>query len=138
MTALVTSGMYNAKLGSKANRQRNYGFSCKQMMVERFCVAKGVVFLVRRLVMFTVVRYDIFTVQHCGCAAERLGIARTIPGFREPRLRPRQLRRGVSFASAGSGYDDATARISVCQQHNLQHFFSIRALSQATLLHSAF
>ncbi|CAM0948035.1 unnamed protein product [Alopecurus aequalis] len=44
--------------------------------------------------------------------AERLGIARTIPGFREPRLRPRQLRRGVSFASAGSGYDDATARIS--------------------------
>ncbi|XP_047080812.1 GDSL esterase/lipase At5g45950-like [Lolium rigidum] len=44
--------------------------------------------------------------------AEKLGIGRTIPGFREPRLRPRQLRRGVSFASAGSGYDDATARIS--------------------------
>nr|BAK04674.1 predicted protein [Hordeum vulgare subsp. vulgare] len=44
--------------------------------------------------------------------AERLGVARSLPGFREPRLRPRQLRRGVSFASAGSGYDDATARIS--------------------------
>ncbi|KAF7077015.1 hypothetical protein CFC21_081607 [Triticum aestivum] len=44
--------------------------------------------------------------------AERLGVARSLPGFREPRLRPRQLRRGVSFASAGSGYDDATARVS--------------------------
>lgn len=69
--------------------------------------------------MLIVLRYDIFTGQLCGFAAERLGIARTIPGFREPRLRPRQLRRGVSFASAGSGYDDATARISVYQQHNL-------------------
>ncbi|KAF0934416.1 hypothetical protein E2562_025025, partial [Oryza meyeriana var. granulata] len=44
--------------------------------------------------------------------AEKLGIARSIPGFRNPRLRSGQLRRGVSFASAGSGYDDATARRS--------------------------
>lgn len=62
----------------------------------------------------------VFTVQFLGCAAERLGVARSLPGFREPRLRPRQLRRGVSFASAGSGYDDATARISVCHQYNLR------------------
>uniref|UniRef100_A0A0D9YL73 GDSL esterase/lipase n=1 Tax=Oryza glumipatula TaxID=40148 RepID=A0A0D9YL73_9ORYZ len=44
--------------------------------------------------------------------AEKLGIARSIPGFRDPRLRSGQLRRGVSFASAGSGYDEATARSS--------------------------
>ncbi|GJN29964.1 hypothetical protein PR202_gb18234 [Eleusine coracana subsp. coracana] len=41
--------------------------------------------------------------------AERLGIARTIPGFLDPNLRLVQLRRGVSFASGGSGYDDNTA-----------------------------
>ncbi|KAL5200066.1 hypothetical protein ABZP36_021269 [Zizania latifolia] len=44
--------------------------------------------------------------------AEKLGIARSIPGFRDPRLRSGQLRRGVSFASAGAGYDEATARRS--------------------------
>lgn len=43
------------------------------------------------------------------CAAEKLGIARTIPGFFDPNLRLAQLRRGVSFASGGSGYDDSTA-----------------------------
>ncbi|KAL6629315.1 hypothetical protein ACP70R_029080 [Stipagrostis hirtigluma subsp. patula] len=41
--------------------------------------------------------------------AERLGIARSIPGFLDPKLKPEQLRTGVSFASAGSGYDDATS-----------------------------
>uniref|UniRef100_A0A0D9VB74 GDSL esterase/lipase n=1 Tax=Leersia perrieri TaxID=77586 RepID=A0A0D9VB74_9ORYZ len=44
--------------------------------------------------------------------AEKLGIARSIPGFRDPGLRSGQFRRGVSFASAGSGYDEATARRS--------------------------
>ncbi|XP_006646771.3 GDSL esterase/lipase At5g45950-like [Oryza brachyantha] len=44
--------------------------------------------------------------------AEKLGIARSIPGFRDARLRSGQLRRGVSFASAGSGYDETTARRS--------------------------
>ncbi|PVH48563.1 hypothetical protein PAHAL_4G358500 [Panicum hallii] len=56
--------------------------------------------------------------------AEKLGIARTIPGFFDPSLRLAQLRRGVSFASGGSGYDDSTAnRINVvsfsAQLHNL-------------------
>ncbi|KAF8775849.1 hypothetical protein HU200_004242 [Digitaria exilis] len=56
--------------------------------------------------------------------AEKLGIARTIPGFFDPNLRLAQLRRGVSFASGGSGYDDSTAnRINVvsfsAQLHNL-------------------
>ncbi|KAL6606436.1 hypothetical protein ACP70R_042089 [Stipagrostis hirtigluma subsp. patula] len=41
--------------------------------------------------------------------AERLGIGRTIPGFFDPSLRLLQLRRGVSFASGASGYDDSTA-----------------------------
>ncbi|EEC72332.1 hypothetical protein OsI_05536 [Oryza sativa Indica Group] len=54
----------------------------------------------------------IFEDKLCGYAAEKLGIARSIPGFRDPRLRSGQLRRGVSFASAGSGYDEATARSS--------------------------
>ncbi|CAN6179802.1 unnamed protein product [Urochloa humidicola] len=56
--------------------------------------------------------------------AEKLGIARTIPGFFDPNLRLAQLRRGVSFASGGSGYDDNTAnRINAvsfsAQLHNL-------------------
>ncbi|XP_062229958.1 GDSL esterase/lipase At5g45950-like [Phragmites australis] len=56
--------------------------------------------------------------------AERLGIGRTIPGFFDPNLRLLQLRRGVSFASGGSGYDDSTAnRLNVvsltAQMHNL-------------------
>lgn len=41
--------------------------------------------------------------------AEKLGISRIIPGFFDPNLRLAQLRRGVSFASGGSGYDDSTA-----------------------------
>ncbi|KAJ1257499.1 hypothetical protein BS78_10G001300 [Paspalum vaginatum] len=46
--------------------------------------------------------------------AEKLGIGRTIPGFYDPSLKLAQLRRGVSFASGGSGYDDTTAnRINV-------------------------
>ncbi|WVZ82984.1 hypothetical protein U9M48_030179 [Paspalum notatum var. saurae] len=46
--------------------------------------------------------------------AEKLGLGRTIPGFYDPNLRLAQLRRGVSFASGGSGYDDSTAnRINV-------------------------
>nr|ACF84513.1 unknown [Zea mays] len=56
--------------------------------------------------------------------AEKLGISRIIPGFFDPNLRLAQLRRGVSFASGGSGYDDSTAnRINVVsfseQVHNL-------------------
>ncbi|KAJ1277487.1 hypothetical protein BS78_04G007500, partial [Paspalum vaginatum] len=45
--------------------------------------------------------------------AEKLGIATSIPGFLDLMLKPGQLRTaGVSFASAGSGYDDATAKRS--------------------------
>ena len=46
-------------------------------------------------------------------AAEKLGMGGSIPGFLDPRLKPGQLMTGVSFASAGSGYDDATAERSV-------------------------
>jgi hypothetical protein len=46
--------------------------------------------------------------------AERLGIARTVPGFLDANLRLVQLRTGVSFASGGSGYDDNTANRLVC------------------------
>uniref|UniRef100_A0A0D9WKR9 Uncharacterized protein n=1 Tax=Leersia perrieri TaxID=77586 RepID=A0A0D9WKR9_9ORYZ len=42
--------------------------------------------------------------------AEKLGIARSIPGFFDPTLKLSQLINGVSFASAGSGYDHATAK----------------------------
>ncbi|KAG2655395.1 hypothetical protein PVAP13_1KG008400 [Panicum virgatum] len=45
--------------------------------------------------------------------AEKLGIGGSIPGFLDPKLKPGQLVTGVSFASAGSGYDDATAKRSV-------------------------
>ncbi|KAG2655390.1 hypothetical protein PVAP13_1KG008180 [Panicum virgatum] len=44
--------------------------------------------------------------------AEKLGIGGSIPGFLDPKLKPGQLVTGVSFASAGSGYDDATAKRS--------------------------
>ena len=46
-------------------------------------------------------------------AAEKLGMGGSIPGFLDPRLKPGQFMTGVSFASAGSGYDDATAERSV-------------------------
>jgi hypothetical protein len=51
-------------------------------------------------------------------AAEKLGISRIIPGFLDPNLRLAQLRRGVSFASGGSGYDDSTAN-RIVSHHNM-------------------
>ncbi|TVU33690.1 hypothetical protein EJB05_25523 [Eragrostis curvula] len=44
--------------------------------------------------------------------AEKLGIGKGIPGFHDPKLKREQLMTSVSFASAGSGYDDTTARRS--------------------------
>lgn len=46
-------------------------------------------------------------------AADQLGIQRMIPGFLDPTLKLGQLRKGVSFASAGSGFDDVTANTLV-------------------------
>lgn len=44
-----------------------------------------------------------------------------IPAFLDPTLTQTDLPRGASFASAGSGYDDLTANISVSL--NTFHFF---------------
>ena len=56
---------------------------------------------------------ELFTVLVALFAAEKLSIGGSIPGFLDPKLKPGQLVTGVSFASAGSGYDDATAKRSV-------------------------
>ncbi|KAM7525056.1 hypothetical protein LguiA_014958 [Lonicera macranthoides] len=59
--------------------------------------------------------------------AEALGYEKIIRGFLEPQLKKEDLLHGVSFASAGSGYDDLTANLSVVfsvsQQLNyLRHY----------------
>lgn len=54
--------------------------------------------------------------------AEALGIKDTVPPFLDPNLGPNDIRTGVCFASAGSGYDDFTALVSrvipVTKQYN--------------------
>ncbi|XP_056847843.1 GDSL esterase/lipase At1g59030-like isoform X2 [Raphanus sativus] len=42
--------------------------------------------------------------------AENLGLAKTIPAYLSPNLKPRDLLKGVSFASGGTGYDPLTAQ----------------------------
>lgn len=46
-------------------------------------------------------------------AAERLGIAETIPAYLNPKLKNEDLLKGVNFASGGSGYDPLTAKLVV-------------------------
>ncbi|TVU12948.1 hypothetical protein EJB05_46615 [Eragrostis curvula] len=67
--------------------------------------------------------------------AERLGIGRTVPGFLDPNLRLVQLRRGVSFASGGSGYDDNTAnRLNAMSfSAQLRNLFRYRLLIRTLL-----
>jgi len=46
-------------------------------------------------------------------SAEILGIKETLPPYLEPTLEIEDLLTGVSFASAGSGYDPVTAEVAV-------------------------
>ncbi|ESQ29567.1 hypothetical protein EUTSA_v10023563mg [Eutrema salsugineum] len=43
--------------------------------------------------------------------AEKLGLAKTLPAYLSPNLNPRDLLKGVIFASGGTGYDPLTAKI---------------------------
>ncbi|KAJ4876838.1 GDSL esterase/lipase [Raphanus sativus] len=43
--------------------------------------------------------------------AEKLGIAKSLPAFMNPNLKPQDLLKGVTFASGGTGYDPLTAKI---------------------------
>ncbi|CAM0912312.1 unnamed protein product [Alopecurus aequalis] len=65
--------------------------------------------------------------------ADKLGIQRTIPGFLDPTLKLGQLRKGVSFASAGSGYDDITASTlsALPFRRQLWHFWRYKLLIRA-------
>ncbi|XBI77553.1 hypothetical protein VPH35_070633 [Triticum aestivum] len=67
--------------------------------------------------------------------ADKLGIMRTIPGFLDPTLKLGQLRKGVSFASAGSGYDDSTATTlsALPFRRQLWHFWRYKLLIRALL-----
>ncbi|VAI00139.1 unnamed protein product [Triticum turgidum subsp. durum] len=67
--------------------------------------------------------------------ADKLGIMRTIPGFLDPALKLGQLRKGVSFASAGSGYDDITATTlsALPFRRQLWHFWRYKLLIRALL-----
>lgn len=42
-----------------------------------------------------------------------MGIKETVPPYLDPELNIQELMTGVSFASAGSGFDPLTAKISV-------------------------
>ncbi|XP_021726579.1 GDSL esterase/lipase At5g45950-like isoform X2 [Chenopodium quinoa] len=44
--------------------------------------------------------------------AEALGYAKTVPAFLDPNITKEDLLHAVSFASAGSGYDDLTANLT--------------------------
>jgi hypothetical protein len=44
--------------------------------------------------------------------ASMLGLKQSIPPFRDPNLSDYDIQTGVSFASAGSGYDDLTTVVS--------------------------
>lgn len=46
-------------------------------------------------------------------AAERLGIAETIPAYLNPKLKNEDLLKGINFAYGGSGYDPLTAKLVV-------------------------
>lgn len=46
-------------------------------------------------------------------AAERLGIAKTIPAYLNPELKNEDLLKGINFASGGAGYDPLTAKLLV-------------------------
>lgn len=54
-------------------------------------------------------------------AASYVGVKDYIPPFLDPTLSVSELKTGVSFASAGTGLDPLTAKLSVC---NSQLFFS--------------
>ncbi|XP_037461322.1 GDSL esterase/lipase At5g45950-like isoform X1 [Triticum dicoccoides] len=85
---------------------------------------------------FAAVVSGYLTWQSCGgCAADKLGIMRTIPGFLDPTLKLGQLRKGVSFASAGSGYDDITANTlsALPFRRQLWHFWRYKQLIRALL-----
>ncbi|CDY64565.1 BnaC02g47690D [Brassica napus] len=43
--------------------------------------------------------------------AEKLGLAKSLPAFMNPNLKPQDLLKGVTFASGGTGYDPLTAKI---------------------------
>ncbi|OMO82931.1 Lipase, GDSL [Corchorus capsularis] len=65
--------------------------------------------------------------------ASYLGIKETVPPFLDPNLSDSELRTGVSFASAGSGYDDlttvTTAAIPVARQIDLFRNYKARLIS---------
>ncbi|CAH8360765.1 unnamed protein product [Eruca vesicaria subsp. sativa] len=41
--------------------------------------------------------------------AEKLGLAKSLPAFMSPNLKPQEILKGVTFASGGTGYDPLTA-----------------------------
>ncbi|XP_010470245.1 PREDICTED: GDSL esterase/lipase At3g43570 isoform X3 [Camelina sativa] len=43
--------------------------------------------------------------------AEKLGLAKTLPAYMNPDLKPEDLLKGVTFASGGTGYDPLTAQM---------------------------
>ncbi|CAH8386056.1 unnamed protein product [Eruca vesicaria subsp. sativa] len=43
--------------------------------------------------------------------AERLGLRKTLPAYLSPNLKPKNLLKGVTFASGGTGYDPLTAKL---------------------------
>ncbi|CAD5324770.1 unnamed protein product [Arabidopsis thaliana] len=43
--------------------------------------------------------------------AKKLGLAKTLPAYMDPYLKPEDLLKGVTFASGGTGYDPLTAKI---------------------------
>ncbi|KAL0856759.1 hypothetical protein Bca101_061913 [Brassica carinata] len=43
--------------------------------------------------------------------AEKLGLGKTLPAYFSPNMKPKDLLKGITFASGGTGYDPLTAKI---------------------------
>ncbi|XP_057821548.1 GDSL esterase/lipase At2g04570 isoform X2 [Cryptomeria japonica] len=54
--------------------------------------------------------------------AEGLGIKEAVPPYLDPRLKDQDLLTGVSFASAGTGYDNATSRSVIPMWKEVEYF----------------
>lgn len=57
--------------------------------------------------------------------ARYLGVKDNVPAYLDPSLTVHDLSTGVSFASAGSGYDPLTPTISVCISLSMYLHYSI-------------
>ncbi|TXG52022.1 hypothetical protein EZV62_021191 [Acer yangbiense] len=73
---------------------------------------------------FILISFNFYSFFFFFFSVEELGIKELLPAYLDPNLKPEDLLTGVSFASGGSGYDPATAKLEVATPlfNQLQQF----------------